>query len=252
MPKAKLNNSLTGWVLVPLEDAAVPALERIYGLEPTGQNYHAMTPSHRSFLQGEPVSRAIEEIKKTAPDCGVRVSFCGDPDSPTVQVWCDPPQPAPEKISVDLKWSAWSGDESTWNDHAPGVWNRIQDAFTGKAGPVTINTSARKELRHGTVTIRKGRADGVFITEWDEPESLADTLNTTHDQAFRDTLPWSQHTMEPGCELYFDVKARKFPNFMQRIDENEAVLIAQDAEAWKDVENMFKPRPTAEELALAE
>lgn len=145
----------------------------------------------------------------------------------------------PEEISVDLKWSCWTEDEGIWNEYAPGVWDKMQKAFSGESGPVTINTGPRKEIRYGSVTIERGRANGYFCTNWDDCHELADTLGTECDDAFCEMIPHSIHAMEPGIDWDFSVKARKFVNLMRRIDTEENELLSFDENEWNSIKRCF-------------
>jgi hypothetical protein len=146
----------------------------------------------------------------------------------------------PEKVQVDLKWSCWIVDEGVWNEYAPGVWERMRQAWSGEAGPVTINTGPRKEIRYGSVTISKGRAAGYFCTEWDGVEELADTLKTKCDDGFHEMIPRSVHTMEPGMDWEFSVKARSFNKLMHRIDHEEDELLQRDRQEWEWISTCFR------------
>jgi hypothetical protein len=232
----KLNNSILGWTLVPTTEDAKEVLSMLYG-----EDYDGMKPSDRAFHNGQPVAAAKAHLVEVCKGMGVSLSFCGKPFSPTVNLWHKPraAAPKPEPVSVDLKWSCWSVDDSLWQELAPGVWERMRLAWTGDAAPVKISTGPRKEIRYGSVTISKGRADGYFVTEWDDAETLADTLGTEYNDAFNQMIPYSMYTMEPGMHREFAVKAKSFGKLMERIDAEEDALLAEDSREWAFIKSCF-------------
>lgn len=233
----KLNNSILGWMLVPTTEEGKPVLALLYGVEA----YDAAKRSDIAFMSGEPIAAVKAHLKDVCKGMKVGVSFCGKPHSPTVNLWWKPPvvAPTPETVSVDLKWSCWSVAREYWDEYAPGVWERMERAFTGEAGPVTVRTGPRKEIRYGGITISKGHAAGWFATEWDDVETLADTLGTEYDDAFREMIPFSVRTMEPGMDWEVAVKAKSFARLMERIDAEEDALLAEDRAEWDSIAECF-------------
>lgn len=235
--KLRLNNSLLGWMLVPCAEGYEPLLNELYA-----DNWAKMKPSARAFCKGEPIDKVLDHLNTVFKDMGIKASYCGRWDRPTVRLWWNPKVlVTPISISVDLKWSCWSVAREYWDEYAPNVWDQMEKAFRGEATPVTINTGPRKEIRYGSVTISKGEASGYFCTEWDDPESLADTLGTVCDEGFREMIPYSVHNMEPGMDWEFGVKARSFAKLMERIDAEENNLLETDAREWGYIKDCFKP-----------
>lgn len=240
----RLNNSILGWMLFPVSENSIAFLNDMY-VFPDG--YDKAKPSERAFMKGEPIQAVIAHIKEVCKGMEIKVSFCGKRNGPTIRLWRRHPLEVrkPEEVSVDLKWSCWTTDESIWNDYAPGVWERMQKAFTGESGPVTVGTGPRKEIRYGSVTIYRGGASGYFCTNWDECEMLAETLGTTCDDAFVEMIPHSIHCMEPGMDWDFGlIKARKFINLMRKIDAQENELLVMDEREWKFIADCFRKTPT--------
>ena len=240
----RLNNSILGWMLVPSyshpspEGGVESILSRLYG-----EDWMKMKSSDRAFLKGEPVEAAMAHIKEVCKDMGIKVSFCGNLKCPVIRLWWNPVVAVePEKVSVDLKWACWSEDRGHWDEYAPGIFAKLEGAFKGTGGPITVVSCPRKEIRYGSVTVSKGKASGVFSTEWDSLEELADTLGTECDEAFNEMIPYSVQTMEPGMDWEFSVKARTFASLMRKIDREESDLIARDKEEWGFIESCFRKK----------
>lgn len=236
----RLNNSVLGWMLVPSYQH--PSAEAYSWLSDLyGESYEKMKPSERAFMRGEPIEKVIAHLKDVCKQIGMSVSFCGG--NRTLRLWQRHPlvPVKPEEISVDLKWSCWTADESVWNEFAPGVWDRMQKAFTGESGPVTIHTGPKKEIRYGSVTIEKSAVYGYFCTNWDDCEQLACVAGTKCDDAFRMSVPYSSHMNEPGVDFDFPkFKARKFSSLMQKIDKCESELILLDERKWNEFLDCFR------------
>jgi hypothetical protein len=236
----RLTNSILGWMLVPSYQRPTAGIEAVLS-HLYGEDWLKMKSSDRAFMKGEPVEKVIEHIKSVCRDLKLSVSICGNRNLPTLRVWWNPVVTVePEKVTVDLKWSCWSEDRGYWDEYAPGVWDRMERAFKGEAGPVVVGTGPRKEIRYGSVLIEKGEASGWFATEWDEVHELADTLGTECDDAFCEMIPHTMELMEPGVAWDFRVRARKFPNLMRRIDNEENELLQHDKREWESIEACFR------------
>lgn len=236
MVKVKLNQSILGWMLVPMSDDAKAVLSELYGT-----NYDNMKPLERAFMKGERIDAVLAHVKTVAKELNIGLSVCGKPYAPTLRLWykvTPAVQPTEEK-SVDLKWSCWSTDESVWGDYAPGTWERMEQAFNGTASPLKVASGPRKEIRYGSVVISKGKATGYFVTEWDSVDSLADTLGTEPDEGFNEMIPHSPYTMEPGMDWDFTVKAKSFRKLMARIDAEEDRLLETDRMEWESIKACF-------------
>ncbi len=241
--KAKLNNSILGWMLVPLDEEAIPVLDLLYGTK-----YNDLKPTEKAFMSGEPIADALAHVKSIAKTMNIRVSACGNPASPTLRFWHTPPAPTetPVEHHIDLRYSLWTTDDFAWEQYAPGVLDKLQKAFEGTGPAVTVYTGPKKELRYGKVTFRKGNATGSFTCEWDDAPALADTLNTTDDDAFRESIPFSTHSNEPGVDKEFCFDNRSFYNVMKRVNDAESDLIRDSERQWKEVEEMYTAQTTAD------
>lgn len=236
----KLSNSIMGWMLVPSYRCPAVGIEELLNLL-YAQDWLSMKSSDRAFMKGEPIEVVVAHIKEVCKDLKIKVSVCGNRKLPTLRIWWNKVEHIePEKLSVDLKWSCWSVDRGYWGEYAPGVWERMEAAFKGEAGPVVVHTGPRKEIRYGSVTIYKGGACGQFSCEWDSVEELADTLGVKCDEAFRETIPYSSHLMEPGTDWEFGtIKARKFQRLMNRIDGEENEFMVHDVREWNGIKACF-------------
>lgn len=235
----QLKNSILGWQLIPLDNQAIETIAKFYFF--SVEEYQKTPPADLAFCKDEPISSVKQHIKDVAKGMDASVSFCGNLLVPKMRVWFKQKFACvePEKFSIDLKWSCWSSSKQDWDERYPGLWDRIEKSFLGTEKPVEISTGPRKEIRYGTVTIGKGFAEGYFCTNWDDLETLADTLNTVNDEAFNETIPFSIKSMEPGVDNEFFIKARKFQNLMKRIDQEESQLLANDQKEWEMINRMF-------------
>ena len=234
----RLVRSIMGWMLVPSYSRPTEGIEGLFN-KIYGDNWATMSSSVRCFCAGQPVENVVQHIKTVFRDeLKIPISFCGYRQLPTIRVWWNPTvQSDPEKVSVDLKWSCWSSANGHWDDYSPNTWDRMEQAFKGVASPVLITTGPSK--RHGSVLIEKGKASGWFATEWDDLESLSDTLGTVNDEAFSETIPFTELGL-PGVSWYFEVRARTFQSLMNKIDKEEDGLIIQDQAEWEGIKNIFQ------------
>jgi hypothetical protein len=160
----------------------------------------------------------------------------------------------PHRWNIDLKWSAWTTDESIWEDYAPKTYQMLKDGFDGDfeehGESMEIQTDPRKEARWMLVTMTPSRS-GVNVhvlaaEQWDsiedllsgfdmgegdgEYELMVDTL-LSHDALGGDG--------EPGVilERNFVVAYAEdtLAYFLERVDEVESELIATSERAWQEV-----------------
>lgn len=242
MFKAKLFRKPLGWTIVPLNQESSQAVATLYG----EKDYKQLTEEDLCFSQ-DSIDKVKDNIKQVAKDIGMSLSFCGKPEAPTMSIWWKQAiKQSFDEVSVDLKWAIWSEDKFHWDEYAPGIWERAEAAFNGTGNPIKIISGPRKEIRFGYVAISKGQARGEFATEWDDTQSLADTLNTEHDDAFVESIPFTMMNCEPGCEWDFKVKARKFANLMKRIDLEERNLTVHDQREWDFIKSMYSKKPENE------
>lgn len=190
-----------------------------------------------------PFPEVVEQMKKVAVHKGFKVQehkngvFTLRHSLPIIP----PTVAAPDKIRVDLKWSLWTDCIEDWEQRAPGVLKRMEQAFNGTGPMVEILTGPRKEIRFGDVTISKGQAVGTFACEWDEAHELAQTLGLedAEDPAFIEALPGSMFIMGIGVERTFKLRTRSFARLLTLIDNEEAELLKDDKATWEEVEKMF-------------
>jgi hypothetical protein len=232
-----LTNSIAGWLLMPHPDHADhdpdPWLDDMHG-----QDWKTMSLKERAFLSGQPIADAIAHIRSVCRQLEMTMSVCGG--GHTLRLWRNPPEPVPTKISVDLRWGAWSFSQGHWDQFEPGVWQQMLAAFSGQSPPLVVRTSPTKEIRYGEVTITKGGARGWFADGWDEPTSLADTLGIDCDDAFSDMLPMARMIESPGVERFFRFeRCRSFARLMCRIDAEELHVISTSKVAWQQIEGTF-------------
>lgn len=163
-----------GWMLLPTDAASSRhALAKLYNGE-----YDQLPTNERAFHKDQPLEEAVKLVRSVCDGLGMRMSCCGNREQPHIRLWWEEKIVVTEKFHIDLKYSLWTVDASTWNKLAPGMIEKIKTAWKGESVPIMIHTAPKKEVRYGTLTISKGRAIGHFRTEWDEPETLADTIDT--------------------------------------------------------------------------
>lgn len=263
--KAYISNSILGWMLIPANEESTLVVAKMYGHD-TVEQYLAEKRSERGTMKDEPLEKFLSHVLEVAKDMGIGVSVCGNRKTrPVLRLWMpNPPTPVPfEEHSVDLKWSLWTIDRSEWESyHAANIYDRMEKAFLGAGPVVVVKTAPRKEIRCGEVIISKGKADGWFATEWDEPETLADTLHLIDDKGdwpaegwpetmsqeeinrsslrgFCESLPASLHLWTIGLDWNFTVRARSFPRLMEKIDKVENQLLQADQEEWASVQAVY-------------
>jgi hypothetical protein len=268
--KAGVRRVRGGYLLEPLNAAARPIVDFLY----------CPVPGHRGertpIYPGRPPRDFVARIVEVAAHNGYRVRVRGTPRRPILHVDHRNPSQAPLvpplERSVDLKWSLWSADPDTWVARGVvAIFDAMRAAFVGTGPAVQLSTSPRKEIRHGSVLISEGRARGHFSTEWDDLDSLAETLSLLDDdghwkdrtgmgpeelaaepreyrdgldrEAFAESVPFSRHTLEPGLDRDFDVRAGDFDELLARVDAEEAALLEADRAAWEELMGIYRPAP---------
>jgi hypothetical protein len=223
-------------MLVPASEGCEDLLSHLYGI-----NWAILKPSDKAFMLDKGIEAAICHVQSVCHELDVGISVCGNPKQPTLRMWWNK-RVEPEQVAIDLKWACWSEHKQEWVEHAPGMWERMENAFHGKSGPIQISTAPRKEIRFGSVLIQKGQASGHFVTEWDSVEDLADNLKTEADKGFRELIPYTTRRAEPGCEWDFKLHGRKFSSFMRSIDLEEAKLLDYDRQEWGSIKALFSTK----------
>lgn len=198
------------------------------------------------FVDAEDQSEALTKFLKG--DCveGPRFSEVVD-DAISPEVREVPPDP--EVIRVNLKWSAWSKHQEHWDDHAPGIWEKLSALPIGQS--VTVRTAPRKEIRYGTVEISRvahptrpegfWEAQAAFEEVWDTTGDLAGSLDL--DEAGEDAL-CEKLSIGLGdsftIQVSNHVEAPTFEKLMVAIDRIEDDLIQQNKETWEEIEAWAK------------
>lgn len=232
MDKIRLNNSILGYMLIPLTQGARETLSLLYGTD-----YDKMSNKEKAL--GGSLKDAIANIKDVAKSLDIKISFCGSKYNPTIRIW-KKIKVKPDEFNVDLKYSLWTDDKSIWEQFAPKVYERMKKSFAGEDKPVKIFLSPKKEIHYGFVLVSKGSCSGSFSTEWDEAEELAYLLDTECSDSFIDSLPVSTHTEGFGVGVKFNIKARKFSNFLTKIYKQNNLLVDNDRKIWNVLEKMYK------------
>lgn len=78
----KLVNSICGWMLIPITDNSLPALDKIYFAKYTG-----LKPSQRAFAIGGTPKQALTAVRIACGWEKISVSACGSKKSPTLYMW---------------------------------------------------------------------------------------------------------------------------------------------------------------------
>lgn len=127
------------------------------------------------------------------------------------------------RLSVDLKWSAWSADWSIWDDYSPGSWERMEEAWrTGRR--LVVETAPKREIRYGRVVFASGGVSWCFEEAWDQVWDLAlqipgfpDWPSHVRDAARERLRTWAvarregetriaiAHPLDQGAERYKEV-----------------------------------------------
>lgn len=232
MEKARLTNSILGWRLIPLTEGAIPILSELYG-----SDYDKMSNKDKSVGEGRDCKDILENIRNVARDLGIRVSACGNRLAPTLRLWEAKKQQKPETISVEFRRSCWSEDRNDWGENL----ETIRKAFSGERHPVEVRSSPRTAsyAHGGTVTISKGRAEGMFYSTWDDDEALASTLGIECDEGFSEMIPYIHEAESNGTVREFSVKSRTFETLMRKIKKAETSMIEDDEEAWDQIRACF-------------
>jgi hypothetical protein len=144
--------------------------------------------------------------------------------------------------TIDLKWSLWTAHVEDFPADLQADWAKLQ---AGEITEIQISTAPKKEIRFGTVRMRKGFAVVQMSTRWDDVESLADTLKVDPD-ALWDHLAESG-ALEDGDVMGGAVEERvegeTLEALVEAIDDVEDQLIEEDAGAWTALEAWAKEQP---------
>lgn len=143
-----------------------------------------------------------------------------------------------EKLRVDLKWSLWMPDRDEWTG-ATDVWDTLAKLGPGESRVVL--TAPKKEILFGRVTIRRDAAGSwlaevSFRHEWDEVESLADTLRIPErsEAEFEDYVPHAEG--HPGVSVTKEVgPCATFEELMAAIDLVEGELTVASDKCWEEL-----------------
>lgn len=251
--QATINNSILGWMLVPRNDEGNPIVAALYAM--SVEEWQKAPRGELATMKDKPLPEMLKHVLEIAEGMNFKISVCGNRKTrPVLRIW--PPKnedhgPVIER-DVDLKWACWSQDWNFWDEYGGNIWDEMKAAWAGTGPRVKISTGPRKEIRGGSVEISQGKASGYFWSGWDEIHDLANTLGAddcfdeegeiVEDslQAFAECIPHSYHTMDPGLDIDFEVKARSFRKLMERIDNEEGKLIKKNDEEWALLEEIYK------------
>lgn len=155
------------------------------------------------------------------------------------------------EIKVDLKWSLWSADKKHWEQHAPRVWEDIEKLKAGQK--MHVRTAPRKEIRYGSAVIKRHPDCYVaavdFATEWDEMESLCDTLGIPEDRRIEvEAGVFPLHENGIGVTVCREVRGETVEALMLAIDEVEARLLDDDTAEWDAIEKEYGQKNAAREV----
>lgn len=184
---------------------------------------------------------------ETAADFERCLSFMGDKEQvlvPKELLHRRSGEPMSLDPNVDLKWSLWSAERSTWQDKGLEKHLRaMEDAFVGRTKEFTVHTAPRKEIRYGRVTVSRDKAAVEFRCVWDDPRSLLpDELSTddlatdaAHDWFVNEGLGFFDGDAESpvGACVQKTVEATSFDALLQAIDDCEAELLQQEQDNGK-------------------
>jgi hypothetical protein len=267
--RAVVSRDRFGYVLLPGNREAIPIVAYLYC---PLDNYLAdyCRERQRGIMGARSARDFIGHVAEVARSHGVRTQLGGTRRRPVLRMY---PSVQSDhhpilRRSVDLKWSAWTDDESIWDERHPGILDEMRAAFSGDGPVVEITSCPKKEERSGLIEISKGRAVGSFSAAWGDLDDLADTLGLLDEdghwkdrtgmtaeelaerdqdhwddldrEAFAESIPFSQESTEPGMDHHFDVRAATFDDLMMLVDAQEAKLMEIDDQAWSEIESLYK------------
>jgi hypothetical protein len=162
----------------------------------------------------------------------------------------------PHRWEIDLKWSAWTTDESIWEERAPDTYSMLKDGFEGGSfeeyrEPMIIRSYPRKEGLYMVVTLTPGR-EGVHVhvfaaATWDDIHDLLDTLELEDQQLeelrsrlYDDGLIDYRLDGDPGVviEREFVISPSdqdgkdELASFMQQVNAVEDDLLQRSRHEW--------------------
>lgn len=149
------------------------------------------------------------------------------------------------EIRIDLKWSLWSADVGTFEEHVSEEGLALmRQAFEGTGKPVLVRTAPDKEIRFGSVLIERGEMTYEFSCEWDDSRDLiteeldlsdelaeslaADITDWLRDMAQAVEAPFSTENI--GAFIQGSVTADDFETALHKVDEAEERLLKIEKE----------------------
>ncbi len=147
-----------------------------------------------------------------------------------------------DQFRVDLKWSLWTTDESVWEEYALGILGKMALALE-QSGGFTIYTAPRKEIRCGSVTVRKVpegfHARVEFSEEWDDTSCLLDAFGLEEkDRDYLEEVVPRNDSGDPGVTSIREITAETFEEIFSAIDAVEDDLLKKAESEWKSMESM--------------
>ena len=220
----------TGWTL-NLVDGDASLLKEYYL-----KDYLELSEDEKEFNH----ESSFEEAKKLLLDCssenGVTIESI---DAETFSI-SKVIKPNPIEEEVDLKWSLWQESEDEWEDYAPGVYQKLKDAFLGDGAEIRVHTAPRKEIRFGDVVISEGKAEVNFRAIWDSPsalvpdacpEFLRDEMEELITSYFSEKDGYYYDYEDPiGASVVQSLSAVSFDKLMGEIDDLENKLVSEEGE----------------------
>lgn len=139
---------------------------------------------------------------------------------------------------IDLRHSLWTPDVGIWERSAPDALACLRALSEGDV--IVIETAPKKEIRFGTVVVRRlpeGYAVTVeFRADWDEIDDVADTLGIDADDLHALTLegvvPYGTHVTDGFLVATLD-------EVFDKVDAVEENLIDRDKQNWHILQSHF-------------
>lgn len=211
----RLHRHLKGFSLV-CDNGDPSVVAHLYGLARTS-DLEALLPAERIFGRDLTMEQALREIVNRAISLGYRVSVCGDRRrEPVLRIW-QPQEQRPEaRVQIRLPAGRWAADAAVWEQHYPGLWVRLEDAFVGPGQRVAVECTSPAGILEGRVVVRKGAADVCLTVQplaWH-----ATVLSQAEEDA--DVKWWFDGLIRfgpAGGEANGTITARRFSTLMRRL-----------------------------------
>ncbi|WP_156820670.1 hypothetical protein [Thioalkalivibrio thiocyanodenitrificans] len=240
----RLEESIFGFELV-YQRGNRDVLAEIYGHK-DAETFEAEGEVKRYFGKDLSLSEALARATRITRKKGFRVSVCGSRErNPVLRVFAvAPDNPGEiEDINVDLKWGLWLSLPGDWESYAPGVWGRMDKAFSGEGPAVRIRTAPRKEILYGDVIISRRKVSVDFLARWDSPDDLVpDWVPQDKFEDFEEMIAewfvegtgyYEEYTDPIGARVQETLTGRKWATMARKIDALQEQLSRQEREHSK-------------------